>query len=54
MIGYLYDLILNTYCSAPIIKFIPKCHYSCLTCNGPNYNNCLTCPIDSNRIISIN
>lgn len=23
-----------------------SCHSSCATCNGPNSNNCLTCPVD--------
>ncbi|CAK57244.1 unnamed protein product (macronuclear) [Paramecium tetraurelia] len=51
MNGYFSDLILKTYCTPPVINITPKCHYSCQTCNGPNFNNCLTCPPQSNRIL---
>ncbi|CAD8125739.1 unnamed protein product [Paramecium sonneborni] len=29
--------------------FMQNCHYSCLTCNGPQEQNCLTCDPNSNR-----
>jgi len=28
------------------MNFCALCHLSCLTCNGPNINNCLTCDPD--------
>ncbi|CAD8122482.1 unnamed protein product [Paramecium sonneborni] len=54
MSGYLLNWILTTYCTAPLTTFSPKCHYSCQTCNGPFFDNCLTCPINSNRIFLTN
>ncbi|CAD8109137.1 unnamed protein product [Paramecium sonneborni] len=31
-----------------------KCHISCQTCFGPQYNNCQSCPPDSNRVFNPN
>ncbi|CAD8124033.1 unnamed protein product [Paramecium sonneborni] len=53
MEGYISDLQLTSYCVTPIITLSPNCHYSCLTCDGPNSNNCLSCPLDSQRIQSV-
>ena len=43
----------QTECVCAIQHFITPlngecapCHYSCLTCSGPNENNCLTCRSD--------
>jgi hypothetical protein len=32
-------------------KLCGSCHESCLKCNGPTENKCITCDIDYNRII---
>ncbi|CAD8074320.1 unnamed protein product [Paramecium sonneborni] len=50
--GHISDMQLITYCTTPIITLSPNCHYSCLTCDGPNSNNCLSCPLNSQRIQS--
>lgn len=50
MDGYISNLVLTTYCETPIITLNIKCHYSCLTCNGPTLSNCLSCPLNSNRV----
>ncbi|CAD8207023.1 unnamed protein product [Paramecium pentaurelia] len=51
--GYISDMSLSSYCTTPTITLSPNCHYSCLTCDGPNSNNCLSCPLNSQRIQSI-
>ncbi|CAD8191453.1 unnamed protein product [Paramecium pentaurelia] len=38
-----------TYNYEQELTYNMKCHYSCLTCNGPTENDCITCPLDSNR-----
>ncbi|CAK84069.1 unnamed protein product (macronuclear) [Paramecium tetraurelia] len=30
-------------------SFQIRCHYSCLTCNGPTQSDCITCPQDTHR-----
>ncbi|CAD8117448.1 unnamed protein product [Paramecium sonneborni] len=52
--GHISDMQLISYCKTPIITLFPNCHYSCLTCDGPNNNNCLSCPQNSQRIQSVN
>ncbi len=29
------------------------CHTSCSSCDGPNKNQCLSCPSDSNRFYAL-
>lgn len=29
------------------------CHYTCLTCDGQNINNCTSCEIGKNRVLSV-
>ncbi len=36
-----YEVTNQTICQA--------CHYSCLTCSGPNNNQCLSCNTTANR-----
>ncbi|CAD8084407.1 unnamed protein product [Paramecium sonneborni] len=51
--GYISDMELISYCKTPIITLSPNCHYSCLTCDGPNSNSCLSCPLNSLRQQSV-
>ncbi len=32
-----------------ILKECINCHNNCLTCDGPNFNDCLTC--NSNKLL---
>ncbi|CAD8105541.1 unnamed protein product [Paramecium primaurelia] len=49
--GYVSDIQFSLLCQAQIDTFKPTCHYSCLTCDGPTKNNCLTCPDQSFRLL---
>ncbi|CAD8059480.1 unnamed protein product [Paramecium primaurelia] len=51
--GYISGLQLSSYCTTPINTLSPNCHYSSLTCYGPNSINCLSCQLNSQRIQSI-
>ncbi|CAD8211891.1 unnamed protein product [Paramecium octaurelia] len=51
--GHISDMQFIQYCTTPIITLSPNCHYTCLTCDGPNSNNCLSCPLNSQRIQSV-
>lgn len=28
---------------------VDECHYTCLTCIGPNEDNCLSCPTNASK-----
>ncbi|CAD8181635.1 unnamed protein product [Paramecium octaurelia] len=50
---YLSVKFVNTYffnCAGFIILPQLECHESCLECDGPTNTDCLSCPINSNRI----
>jgi hypothetical protein len=49
--GY-YDDGSSTECIRNIPYLTLACHKSCLTCNGPNPNQCTTCLASANRLLS--
>ena len=36
-----------------ILKSTLECHHSCKTCNGPYYDNCLSCLDNSGRVYDL-
>ncbi|CAD8169357.1 unnamed protein product [Paramecium pentaurelia] len=50
--GNVSNLQFKRLCKPEIEIFMPTCHYSCLTCDGPTINNCLTCYEQSFRSFS--
>ncbi|KAM3137487.1 hypothetical protein pb186bvf_010460 [Paramecium bursaria] len=44
-----FDVFSQSQCELIHDSSSPYCHYSCDTCFGAEYHNCLTCPAGSNR-----
>ncbi|CAD8087563.1 unnamed protein product [Paramecium sonneborni] len=43
MSGYASGINIEFFCEPQEILFSLQCHYSCLTCDGPTSQNCLSC-----------
>lgn len=51
--GELCEPLPGYFEKTPIEEEPSKCHYSCTTCKGPGFNDCLTCPEKCHRTLDV-